>query len=660
MSGRLPLLILVTLLPSIHGWGRSPPNQPAAEVVPRFSVVPGQHAKEGQTQMQTLERSAGTETFLDRMLGTNCYTRAVADLRQDCQRMDQEQKSRLALRLTNCQLATQGQGTYPCADTEQLRKCVDRLPDRDNVMYIEFLTHADSMCLFIQNQEFEKYTETMLNRLSEGAGFAREQLVAITTRTERLGADAARIVASSEEALERLREQRELQLAASDAMRQHRAEAERNHASLAASQAAALDLGRQQLEQAREIEATASAVAAQVASGQTKVEQLFAAIDQQAGAVAAAQAEAAQAQQQLRGQLRALSDGSQGLRSAVDAVAEYQRRSDAALIKLLGRSYTLEDAAFYAVGAVAALAAGASRATQGVRLPLLALLGASLVGERLLLDRLHPWLDVDASGNIVVPLHLPAWLPFSMADGSPVVIDFKWAVRRGCMAVGAVLVLGALWAYRNYERANHGLLLEILQEQRKRETEAERAHKELVQQIRQCRIDHLTAMSSNQGQAKGRRVQPVEQPGLGGEATVAAEQIEYAMHAVHPSPQAHALEGPAGGSGEVPRALLLPAPPAAPPLRTPAEQETTGAGGGSKYLPRKRTVSSVEGTSAAAGSTQGTRSRRRAAGASAAEAAAAAAGAGKATGRGKRSASALADTPAAAEGKRRRKGVDMS
>jgi hypothetical protein len=36
-------------------------------------------------------------------------------------------------------------------------------------------------------------------------------------------------------------------------------------------------------------------------------------------------------------------------------------------MRLLGKSYTLEDAAFYATGLLAALAAGASPATAGVR-----------------------------------------------------------------------------------------------------------------------------------------------------------------------------------------------------------------------------------------------------------------------------------------------------
>lgn len=69
-----------------------------------------------------LQGEAGKETFLDRLLGTNCYGQAVAELGEDCRRMDQEQKSRLALRLVNCQVWCgagqvfgQATGTLPTA-----------------------------------------------------------------------------------------------------------------------------------------------------------------------------------------------------------------------------------------------------------------------------------------------------------------------------------------------------------------------------------------------------------------------------------------------------------------------------------------------------------------------------------------------------------------
>ena len=69
---------------------------------------------------------------------------AVAELGADCRRMEQPQKTRLALHLMNCQLAVQGSDTFPCRPRQTLRECTDVLPDRAHAMYVEYLTHADT------------------------------------------------------------------------------------------------------------------------------------------------------------------------------------------------------------------------------------------------------------------------------------------------------------------------------------------------------------------------------------------------------------------------------------------------------------------------------------------------------------------------------------
>jgi hypothetical protein len=613
------LLLALAFAPHCHAWGRTAAKPEPQAPVPRFSAVPAAAAREGQVQVHSLQGAAGAETFLDKMLGTNCYTRAVADLQRDCRGMEPEQKSRLALRLANCQLATQGGGTWPCAADEPLRVCVNRLPDRDNALYIEFLTHADTMCLFIQNQEFEKYTEQMLNRLSEGAGFAREQLAAVSARAEALTADAATLVANTQDALTRLREQRELQLATADQLRAHRAEAAAQHAALAAAQASALDLGRQQLDRSRELEAAQAAVADRVAAGQAQVEGVFGAIGERAEAVLAAQGAAAAAQQALGSQLRALADGSKGLRSTVDAVAEYQRRSDAALIKLLGRSYTLEDAAFYAAGGLAALAAGASRATQGARLPVLALLGCCLVGERALLERMHPWLDVDAAGDVVLPVRLPWWA--APAGAAPLLLNFKWAVRRACVGVGAAALLYAVLVYRDFARDSYRLLVEIQGRQRSH-------HEELVQ----LRLEWLAAAGARAAQAAGPAVKAGgdeahgwqgarERPDMLAPRAIATEgKVSLVEQPLPAAPGRAALAGPGGAallkmpsSAETPGLRRLNSgpeetshpsrAPRAAPTRKRASLEGEGAGGALAAPPsakarsrQRRSVTSEEVT----------------------------------------------------------------
>lgn len=67
------------------------------------------------------------------------------------------------------------------------------------------------MCLFIQNQNFERYTENMLNRLAEGAGYAREQLAEAARNSAALSKETAELAKKAEVALGMLRQHGELE-----------------------------------------------------------------------------------------------------------------------------------------------------------------------------------------------------------------------------------------------------------------------------------------------------------------------------------------------------------------------------------------------------------------------------------------------------------------
>lgn len=450
-----------------------------------------------------IETGAGGETFLDRMLGTNCYSQAVKDLQKDCKNMDQDVKTRLALRLANCQRATQGESTFPCSNEEPLRKCMERLPERVYELYVEFLTHADSMCLFIEHRDFEKYTETMLNRLSEGAGYAKMQLATIGQQTTDLAISAHTIVANTKEALSQIEDQRLLQFKNIEELRRHSAEAVELHSDLTARQQAAITLGKEALEAQTQLKLAQGSLMSTLLAGREQVESALALAAQRSEALAAAQEASKQAQISLKTQLEALSDGSKGLKTAVDAVAMYQQRSDAALTRLLGRSYSLEDAAFYGAGALAGLSTGVTRATQPARFPILALFAASLVAERAAVDRFHMFLEVNAVGEIVARVPIPRWMAvFGVVQDDPLDINVKWAVRRMCVSLGLCVVLWCWLSYKDYERHNHRLLSAMEEEQK---LLPKRFELQLQDELRNHRIELLRLMGSGNGGGGGKK-----------------------------------------------------------------------------------------------------------------------------------------------------------
>eukprot|EP00887_Chlorella_sp_A99_P005575 scaffold1.g5575.t1 len=497
----------------------------SAAPAPRFAVVPAGSYKSGKDQLESIAAEADKEGFLDRVLGTNCFSAAVKELNADCRRMQQEQKSRLALRLVNCHQGAHGGDTFPCGRRQPLKACIEGLPDRLWHMYVEF---------------FEKYTENMLNRLSEGAQFARDRLADIGGAAAALATDAAALRERAGEALGLLREQRELGAAVLEEATKARAESAAYFSSLDAKQSESLALADRGLAAQEALAAGQAAAAAALATGREQVAQLLGAVEARGVALAAAQAEQAAAQAAAAAALRGLTDDSRGLRSAVDVVLSYQQRSDAVLLRLLGKSYSLEDVAFYGAGALAAAAAGASRATAGARGPIVALLGVSLLGERLLLDRLHLWLEVDDSGAVVLPL--ARWLPFLPAAAGAV--DLRWALRKAAGAAAALLVAYHLAAHRNYERDSYrqGLLVRLDEEGRRR-------HEEYLLAVKQQRLDFLQALAAGGG--GGAR------PGRGGarrkgEGAAAAEAAAWGLAAeLGPAPQSLRLEGCGAGALDV-------------------------------------------------------------------------------------------------------------
>jgi hypothetical protein len=125
--------------------------------------------------------------------GNACHTRALAKVSKDCRELDIVEKSRLALLLMYCQLVVQGESRndvrLQCSPEEHLKFCVKRLTDREHALYIEMLSNIDTICLYIQNQEFERHAEHMLNVLMSGSSTAGTRIKGIQRDLDILHSD---------------------------------------------------------------------------------------------------------------------------------------------------------------------------------------------------------------------------------------------------------------------------------------------------------------------------------------------------------------------------------------------------------------------------------------------------------------------------------------
>ena len=164
------LLMLISASQTLHVeaglW--SPGREP-----PTFSAVPAHIASKGQGQyllsaedrclllpfnldqasdavttagsLKELQTQASGESFVSKLLGTDCFTNSLSIVNNDCQSLDSERKSRLAMALAICHLKQLGQPTFTCRPSMSLKECADSMTtERQYMTYMEFLSNADT------------------------------------------------------------------------------------------------------------------------------------------------------------------------------------------------------------------------------------------------------------------------------------------------------------------------------------------------------------------------------------------------------------------------------------------------------------------------------------------------------------------------------------
>ena len=92
-----------------------------------------------------LQQLATGETFVNKLLGTDCFAKSLHVLNSDCSRMDSDNKSRLAMSLANCHLEQLGLSTFTCRPSMSLKQCAENIQDdRMYSTYLEFLSNIDT------------------------------------------------------------------------------------------------------------------------------------------------------------------------------------------------------------------------------------------------------------------------------------------------------------------------------------------------------------------------------------------------------------------------------------------------------------------------------------------------------------------------------------
>jgi hypothetical protein len=126
---------------------------------------------------------------------SSCWKDAVAALESRCQSelLQEDQRSRMALRFTACQLHHDGKVSWEsarsphrCASDAEIADCVGLLEDHIYPLYIQFRLHVDTLCFHAQEELFQERTETAVSALDRVSSAALARTKDLSKRSTEL------------------------------------------------------------------------------------------------------------------------------------------------------------------------------------------------------------------------------------------------------------------------------------------------------------------------------------------------------------------------------------------------------------------------------------------------------------------------------------------
>ncbi|XP_011161083.1 uncharacterized protein LOC105196709 isoform X2 [Solenopsis invicta] len=109
-----------------------------------------------------------------------CWHTALQALESNCDKLNDQEHSLLALRLANCFLEDSGHATCNChlSETEnERRKCIGGMADREFNVYNEFYTHATHICFFLNHEAWQAEVDNTIKLLFQVSSRMKDQLL---------------------------------------------------------------------------------------------------------------------------------------------------------------------------------------------------------------------------------------------------------------------------------------------------------------------------------------------------------------------------------------------------------------------------------------------------------------------------------------------------
>lgn len=134
------------------------------------SEIDSSRFTEGKQKYEAIKRDTKMPKY-----GT-CWTQALTELENGCKELSDDTQHRLALMFANCFLLKTGRKTYKCKPNDELAECTKHMSSEAYNVYIEFFTHTQNICFFLQAQLWQELTEDSISRLKDNSDFVAQQI----------------------------------------------------------------------------------------------------------------------------------------------------------------------------------------------------------------------------------------------------------------------------------------------------------------------------------------------------------------------------------------------------------------------------------------------------------------------------------------------------
>ncbi|KAH9302373.1 hypothetical protein KI387_013956 [Taxus chinensis] len=188
VSGFLILLILLSWrFYAAHGWGWF---SSSSEI---YDEEKEEESHGSDFDIEALDNAKGKQLVKDAkermVISGSCWQQAYSQLFSSCREIlqEEEKKSRLAWHMTDCFQRESGRGPLPsCSSSTLTINCLKKLNDGQHKVYLAFFINTNAMCHHLQSHAFKRDTERVVNELKSSAHWLVDKMDKIEKKSDSL------------------------------------------------------------------------------------------------------------------------------------------------------------------------------------------------------------------------------------------------------------------------------------------------------------------------------------------------------------------------------------------------------------------------------------------------------------------------------------------